>query len=401
MLKRIFSVLLVFGIGNAGLCHAQLCETSHATDLYCLLPSAFHTAAEPFNAFYTPFGTELSQLPTAKPAGLVLAIEHGQLVPAHETLGAIFSERAETVGPHRLLLSFGYQRFDFGSIDGTNLKNVPIVLTCSGACVGNVPNVVVYTVTNNRFDIKANQYSALAVFGLTKTFDVSAAIPFERIAMSVAVNGTEYSSQGAMSANFQEYVPGSSAGIADVVVGAKWKVFDRSKVRLAPGIDVRLPSGDELNFLGSGAIGVKPYLAASVKAPVSVHGNIGYQWNGSSILNANTQGAKQQLPTDLVYSLGVDADIVKNRLTLIGDILGQRYDNAPRLAQASSVPVPILGTATSVEPVTNAYTVNNLALGAKVRPFSHLIFTGNATIKLNSAGLRSTVVPLVGLAYSF
>lgn len=184
MLKRILSlsVLLVFAMSHAVLCYAQLCETAHTTDLYCLLPAAFHTPAQPFGAFYTPFGTELSQLPTAKPAGLVLAFEHGQLVPANETLGAIFSERAETMGQNRFLVSFGYQRFNFGSIDGTDLGNLPIVLTCStAACTGGVTGVSVYTVTNNRFDIKANQYTALAVFGLTKSIDVSAAIPLREL----------------------------------------------------------------------------------------------------------------------------------------------------------------------------------------------------------------------------
>lgn len=219
--------------------------------------------------------------------------------------------------------------------------------------------------------------------------------------MSVAVNGTEYSTQGATSPNFSEYVPGTSAGIADVVLGGKWKAFDRARIRLAPGVDVRIPSGDELNFLGSGAVGVKPYLAASIKAPVSVHGNIGYQWNGDSILNANAQGGKQQLPKDFFYTAGVDSDVVKNRLTLIADLLGQHYSDAPRLARPSTVQVPILGSALSVEPETGAYTLDNIAVGVKLRPVGRLIFTGNATLKLDSAGLRSTVVPLVGLAYSF
>jgi outer membrane putative beta-barrel porin/alpha-amylase len=401
MFKRIFFALLVVEISHVSLCRAQLCTTTHTTDLYCLLPAAFHTLAQPFNAFYTPFGTELSQLPTAKPAGLVLSFDHGQLVPANETLGAIFSERAETIGLHRFMVSFTYQPFDFGSIDGTSLKNVPIVLTCSTAvCTGGVPGVSVYTVTTNRFDIRVNQYTALGVFGLTKDIDLSAAIPFERIAMSVAVNGAEYSTQGA-SVNFTEYAPGSSRGVTDVVLGAKWRALDHEKIRLAPGIDVRIPSGDELNFLGSGTTGVKPYLAATFKARVSVHGDIGYQWNGSSILNANDQGEKQQLPKDFFYTAGVDADLMKNRLTLIGDLLGQHYTDAPRLARASTVTVPILGIASSVEPEVSGYTVSNFALGLKLRPFDHWIITGNATLKLNSAGLRSTVVPLVGLGYSF
>jgi hypothetical protein len=409
MLKRIFSAVLVFGISHAVLCRAQLCANSHTTDLYCLLPTAFHTASQPFEAFYTPFGTELSQLPTAKPAGIVLISQPGRLVPSNETLGAIFSERAETIGRHRLLVSFSYQRFNFGNIDGTDLGNIPIVLTCSTvACTGGAAGAAVYTVTNNRFDIKANQYTALAVFGLTRNIDVSAAIPFERIAMSVAVTGTEYSTQGAVSPTFQEYVPGSSSGIADVVLGAKWKAIDK-KIRFAPGVDVRVPSGDELNFLGSGAVGVKPYLAASLKGPVSLHANVGYQWNSNSILNTNNSGGKRQLPTDFFYTAGVNADVVKNRLTLIGDILGQHYFDAPRLTRPSvfgtynggNVSIPAVSGALSVEPTTSGYTVNSLALGVKLRPIGNLIVAGNVTIRLNDGGLRSTVVPLVGLAYSF
>jgi hypothetical protein len=397
MLKRIFLAILVFGLGHAAVCNAQLCVTSHTTDLYCLIPAAFHTRAAPFNAFYTPFGTELSQLPTAKPAGLVLAFDRGRLVPANETLGAIFSERAETIGRGRLLLSFGYQRFRFGSIDGTDLKHIPIVLTF------NSQDVSVYTVTNNRFDIKADQYSGLAVYGLTKNIDVSAAIPFERIVMSVGVNGTEYSTQGS-TVTFVEYAAGSASGISDAVFGIKWKVLDAFRIRLAPGVDVRVPSGDEINFLGSGTVGVKPYLAASVKGWISAHGNIGYQWNDDSILNPSSQGTKQQLPTNLSYTAGVNADLIKNRLTVIVDLLGQHFIDAPRLTPATTFngsSIPAVNNALSVGHEIEGYTVNNIAIGAKARPFGKMVLTGNITIKANSAGLRSTVVPMVGLTYSF
>jgi hypothetical protein len=45
--------------------------------------------------------------------------------------------------------------------------------------------------------------------------------------------------------------------------------------------------------------------------------------------------------------------------------------------------------------------MDNLALGLKINPWNKLLLLGNATIKLNDGGLRATVVPLVGISYSF
>jgi hypothetical protein len=375
----------------APLCRAQLCLTTHVTNLYCLIPAAFHTESAPFNALFTPFGTELSDLPTAKPAGLVLKFEHGVLVPSNESLGAIFTERPESLGKHRMFIGATYQQFFFSTVDGIDMKHIPIVLFFSP--------LNVYTVSQNRIDIRATQYTALGAFGLTDRIDLSVVIPFERISMSAFVNGNEYGPGGA-TAPVNEYVPGTSSGLADVVFGAKAMALERKRLRLAGGLDVRVPSGDELNFLGSGAIGFKPYLAVSMQGRFSPHGNFGYQWNGKSILNANSIGEDQPLPADLFYTAGVNVEPGK-RWALITDLLGKRFFNTPRLAPPTQVMVPGYGEAPSVEPRVGSYVANDLAVGFKMTTYEHLILTANATIKLNEGGLRSRVVPLAGLSYSF
>jgi hypothetical protein len=225
------------------------------------------------------------------------------------------------------------------------------------------------------------------------------AIPIERISMAVSVNGNEYGPGGA-TAPVSEYVPGTSSGLADAVFGAKVHVAEWKSIRFAGGVDVRVPSGDELNFLGSGTTGIKPYLAVSRHGRVSPHGNFGYQWNGKSILNANGSGGKQQLPTDIFYTVGANVEASK-KLTLVADLLGQHFYDSPRLASATSVAIPGFGNAPSVEPRTGAYTTTNLGLGFKASAFKHLVVTGNLTIKLNNGGLRATVVPLGGVSYSF
>lgn len=369
----------------------QLCGVDHTQDLYCLLPSTFHLPAYAFNAFFTPFGTELSELPTARPAGLVLTFEHGILVPSNESLGAIFTERAEGIGRHRVFLGFTYQNFDFGSIDGLNLKQIPIVLY--------YPPTQITTATQMRLDIRVGQYTFVAAAGLTNRVDVSVAIPLERVSFTSTVSGTEYS-LGGVSAAFGEHVPGRSSGIADVILGVKGLVFEHEGTSFTAGTDVRLPTGDELNFLGSGTIGVRPYLALSRRGRLSPHLNVGYQWNGDSILNASDTGAKQQLPTDFFYAFGANIEAAK-RLTVTADLLGRHFFDAPRFTAATQVAIVGIGTAPSIAPNTGSYTTSDLSLGFKTQTFGHLLLTGNVTLKLNDDGLRARAIPLVGASYSF
>ena len=372
-------------------CPGQLCATSHTTDLYCLLPATFHTQASPFNAIFTPFGTELSELPTARPGGLVLTFEHGVLVPTTESLGAIFTERAEALGKHRIFLGATYQNFTFNKVDSTDLKQIPIVLFFAP--------LQVYTVTQSRLDVRVGQYTVVAAAGITPRVDVSVSIPFEHVAFAATVTGNEYGPGGA-TAPVSEHVPGSSSGLADIVLGAKALGFDRKGIRLTGGVDVRLPTGDELNFLGSGTVGVRPYLAVSRKGKLSPHLNFGYQWNGDSVLNASSTGARQQLPTNLFYTAGLNVEAL-HHWTLTADILGRHFYDAPRLANPTSITVPGLGTALSVQPFIGTYTTTDLSLGVKTQRLGHLLLTGNATLKLNDGGLRARVVPLGGVSYSF
>jgi hypothetical protein len=391
--RTLVMVAVTGGLGLTACCAAQLCLNSHSTDLYCLLPAAFHTQASPafnaFNAFFAPFGAELSELPTARPGGLTLTFDHGMLVPANESLGGLFTERAETVGRHHIFLGFDYQNFRFGTIDGQNMKYLPIVLY--------YPPQQVYTATTNRLDLRAGQYTAVIAAGLTTRLDLSVAVPLERVSMKANVQGSEYGPGGA-AASFSEYVPGHSSGFSDVVVGVKGLLLQRGSFRLGAGADVRIPTGDELNFLGAGTVGVRPYLVISRRARVSPHLNTGYQWNGDSILNASSTGAKQQLPTNFFYTAGVNLEAGKH-CTVVADILGRTVFNAPRLATPTGVPG--FGLAPSVQPYYGTYNTTDASFGMKAETFAHLVVTGNVTMQLDSGGLRARAVPLIGIARSF
>jgi len=45
--------------------------------------------------------------------------------------------------------------------------------------------------------------------------------------------------------------------------------------------------------------------------------------------------------------------------------------------------------------------MNDLAVGAKYSLHGNLLLTGNVQFKLDDGGLRTKIVPLVGISYTF
>ena len=409
-------------------------------------------------------GTELTALRLASPtSGIIFVFDKGLGVVTRstESYGPILGERAETIGRHRVFVAATYQYFPFSSLDGIDLKHVPAVYKhvdglnpdATRRVAGSPPSPgqpaveLEYINTSTRIDLKVHQVTFYATYGLTSRIDVSAAIPVLDVHMGVDSTATIvretqipqplspsadptlqrlYASTGPLancaatsscSGYFHYFDPmnpassltavfpkfNTASGIGDAVFRVKAMVLKHERAAAALGTDVRVPSGDEKNFLGSGAIGVKPFLAASYRARISPHANIGYEFNGSSILAGDLlTGQQGRLPDQLFYSAGVDAGVTR-RLTLALDLLGQRLYGAPRLTEVPFV--DIVGTShpniLQTLPTHGSFNIDDLAVGAKFSPFGNLLVTGNLQFKLDDGGLRAKVVPLVGISYTF
>ena len=61
----------------------------------------------------------------------------------------------------------------------------------------------------------------------------------------------------------QYFAEGSAAGVGDLVARVKTTLMREGTRAFAAGLDVRMPTGDEKNLLGSGALGVRPFAAVS------------------------------------------------------------------------------------------------------------------------------------------
>jgi hypothetical protein len=413
-----------------------------------------------FSALDTAIATQLTLLPLASPAsGFTYKYDPatGGLQQIKESFGPVLTERGETIGRHKLFFGATFQRFRFNKLDGVPLHNFPAVFSHQPDSFRGTaePFETQFISTQNSIDLKVNQFTMFGTFGITDRIDVSVAVPILQIGFNVTSNatiertlGTEplgvvngvfvpCCSNGPPFAHFfdpnaqatsithtfsnNQYPNGTpgdlyenpsknnAMGIGDVVFRLKGTVYRTERLRLALLADLRVPTGDERNFLGSGAYGLKPSVAASIRTGwLTPHINLGYQWNGSSLLAGDIlAGTRSKLPGYAFFSTGTDIGLGR-RLTLAVDYLGQELINAPRIDSgvydvtsgyslaSGQTSFPTIGAAGK-----QTYNQSNLAIGFKYNIYDKLIVTGNLLIALNDGGLRERVAPLIGLSYIF
>jgi len=407
-----FSMAVLFLILNSVPASAQvnICAT-HSSSLFCLPNSLYgsprSTKTNPFLPWAPVFsaaGAQLSLLPIPSPAsGILLRFDRSNAVftRVNETLGPILSERAETIGKRRLFLAVDYQRFTFSSIDRISLKALPIVFqSCDVELTNNntfCPGTLTVAATNNRMDLKINQFTMFATFGLTNRLDFSVAVPI--LQSNVGMSLLSRTILNGPPANFPPgNVSGQKTGIGDITLRGKGTVLKHGHFGLAGITDLRIPTGDEFNFFGSGAWGVRPAIAGSYEGRLAPHGDIGYQWNGNSALAnpfvAATSANKRQLPTSFFYSVGADMAATK-KLTIVVDFLSSRVFDGLRLSRTNPFGYP------SVVPTQSSFTTSDVSLGAKINPIGNFVIAANIAIKVDHHGLRHEPIPLAGLGFTF
>jgi len=372
-----------------------------------------------FTQFNISLASQLASVPLPSPAsGFTYELDPalGVFKRSTQSFGPILAERAETIGKKKFSLGFNYQYFTFDTIEGVDLRNVPAVFTHDNASPGGRADVVT---TNNNLDLKVGQFTAFLSYGLADGVDISAAVPFVKVDLGVTSEATiqrigtasspathffrDPSAPGTFGTTKTFSQSGSASGIGDVIGRLKGRLVKSGATGIAIGVDVRFPTGDELDLLGSGAWGVKPFAILSVSQKVlSPHLNVGYQWNGKSVLAGNVlTGEKKSLPDQILYDAGVDIGVTP-KITLALDVLGRRVLKSPRLQTETFHALQGGLTFPSIHFIQDAdFNVTNGAAGLKVNAGGRLLVDVNVLFKLDNGGLRDKVTPLVGFEYSF
>ena len=404
--------------------------------------------------------TQLAILPIISPSsGFTFEYDRaaGAFVRSTTSFGPVYTERAETIGQGKFSFGTSYQRFRFGSLDGIDLHKVPAVFTHipgTGTGGADEPYEADVINTSNSLNLNMDQTVLFGTVGLTNRLDLSIAVPIASVrfgassnAQIIRVSGQSFAlapsgtvlpnphlfPDGSLTNTYTSMPAGDATGIGDITLRAKQSVYRGSVFQIAAALDVRLPTGNAQKFLGSGATGVKPFIIISSNRRLSPHINLGYQWNGDSILAGNITGTtvselndvaviqngaatKGSLPGQLSYSLGADWGATK-RLTLSFDYLGQTLINAPRVFQSTTLTADdskVCNTfnganACGLAPLTlptitggrDTVALSNGAVGIKYNLFDQLLITADVLFRMDNKGLRQDVTPLIALSYAF
>jgi hypothetical protein len=315
---------------------------------------------------------------------------------------------------------------------------------------------------NFALDVRLVQDIAFLTFGLTNRFDVSVGLPAVHASVaSTAYNAQVYSGTGQSISNGNNcwcastFTPGSvnmaipavgtdrasKSGFGDLLLRFKGGVFQKPSASLAVGVDLRLPTGDEENYLGTGTTSVKPFVAVSLYTPktrgivLAPHFEAGWQFSGKSVLGGTLVGTpipvnigggqiqmfgapftatKDFLPD--IFSWGVGTEIAFGRSnTAVVDFVGNQIGlvhGVPTLrAQGITGPSPTFGPGSgAVQHMSTgvlgagsrgSYGQYSGAFGYKVRIAGNLVATAQALVRFDDNGLTARVTPLYGIGYSF
>ena len=368
-----------------------------------------------FNQFNTALVNHLVTVPLPSPAaGFTYEFDAsvGVFRRTTQSFGPILAERAETIGARRVSAGFAVQHFSFSTVEGLDLGAVPAVFTHDNAqLLGGREDVVT---TLNSIDASVDQFITYVTVGVADHLDVSLAAPVVSTSLKVVstaqiqrlgtINPLTHfyrQSDGSIGTGRLFTASGSASGIGDLVVRVKNSAYRRNAAGVAFGLDLRIPSGDALNLLGTGAPGLQPFLVVSgTLQRISPHFNIGYQWNGSSILAGDpVTGQSGDLPDQVVYAAG--ADVGTGRFTVVFDVIGRYMLDAERIvlqdfhARDGHSVFPTIGFS------HESFNLLSGATGIKINALGRLLVTGNLLFALDDHGVRARVTPLIGVEYGF
>jgi hypothetical protein len=373
-----------------------------------------------FESEFSQFGTALTgqivSLPLPPPAsGFTYRFDPGLGVftRTSSSFGPIMSERYETIGGHRVSFGFAHQRLSFDTIEGLDLGRVPAVFTHDHAELRGGREDVITTV--NDINATVTRSATFFSYGITNGLDVSVVVPFITADIVVTSDATvqRIGTTDPTTHFFRDLDDkignrriftafGHASGTGDLTVRLKQTVGKSTRQGMALGVDLRLPTGDEKNLLGTGAPGVQPFLVWSGNyGVVAPHLNAGYQWNGSSILGGDPgSGISADLPDLGTYSAGAVVAI-HPRVTAAIDVIGRYVIDSPRLRAEEFQALNGTSLFPNITFTSGSFNELSAAAGVKLNLFGRLLLDLNLLMPLDNAGLRDKVSPLIGIEYAF
>ena len=355
-------------------------------------------------------GNQLSSFPLASASGgftWTLDTASGAFTRASNSFGPIDAERPLTLGRKRLNVGANFQHVTFDRLEDRSLRDGGIVSYLSAPLFDGNNQVSDHVFFANSIDLQvtSDTLNVFGTYGVTDRLDVGVAVPINRVDMHATLS----SRVGRTSTGLTNSAPsvtstaGTASGIGDVVIRAKYHMLKGSGVQMAEAVDVRLPTGDELNLLGIAGSQVKlTFIASSAVGALSPHVNVGYTISGSSAAGDDLSTYVIPPPEEINYSGGADL-AMGLRATIAGDVVGRVMR---RVGTMTWAPKDFDGPKYQQYQQFDFTAGQDLHLllglvGLKVNPFGNMLLTTNVLFPLLKNGLTDRLTWMAGVDYSF
>jgi hypothetical protein len=359
---------------------------------------------------------QLATFPTGTPSGgfsFTFDPATGAFQRATNSFGPSFADRALTNGRGKFTIGANFQYSKYTKFEGADLKDGEVKFYLGHQ---DIPGDLFFegdlVEAALRLDLSSSTTTIFANYGVTNAFDLAVSLPILRVKMDATINArilrlattdpgttTIHSFAGGRdTASLSD--SGSATGIGDILIRGKYRFLSGAGGGLAAGVDLRLPTGDAEELLGTGATAATFSLIASTSSGAfAPHFNVAYTASGESdVVN---------IANEFVYKAGTEI-IASPAVTINADFLGRTLIDAGRLELTptthsfrSSTGVP--GSVTLDEYIARDTSLNisNLAVGAKFNVGGNLLINAGALFALTDRSVTAPITPVFGFDYTF
>jgi hypothetical protein len=339
-------------------------------------------AAATTNTVAGLFLIELATLPTASSSGGFIyrfRPDLGLYERASNEFGPFFTERALRNGRGQASLGFTYQTSTFETLQGGDLQDGTFP-TNAARFAGAID---AFSVDTLQLELVARTATPFFSYGLSDRVDVGIEVPIVKVGFS----GQRTRTIGGVS-TLQSSQSGSSTGLGDVTLNGRYIVAGSGVRGVTVGANWRLPTGRQLDLLGTEDAAVQVLGIGSWE-----EGQLGVHVNGGIGMG----GVSRE-----VFWSSATTFAVAPRLTIVGELLGRRLSE---LAQLSDVyqPHPVQEGIETMRwlPTERGIHTTFVVTGAKWNVTGSWLLNANLLIRVTDAGLRDAVTPSISVDYGF
>jgi len=304
--------------------------------------------------------------------------ELGTVERATQNFGPFFVERALTAGRHQASIGLTLQELRFTSLDGRNLRDGSLVTTANQFVDESAP----FDVDRLTLDINAHIATLYANVGVTDRMEVGVAVPM----VDLTLDGTRDNTYRGRTFT-QAHATARAIGVADIVARTKVTLYNEDGAGLATAAEVRLPTGREVDLLGTGETSVKVSGIGSLeRGHVSTHAVAGVTVGG--------------LARELSYG-GAVAMSATPRLTATAELLGRWIAGAGQIIDVTA-PHPTLQQVETTRLMADSSNVHMMTFvpGLKWNIDNTWVLAANVALPVTSGGLTTRITPFVGVDYA-